>query len=77
MHSIPHVYINCGHVHGYHSWGESHAQNENLDENDRICPICREVYFRFVLNVFFQEMALFYCIFYLCKLCFNYENVSI
>jgi len=42
MHSIPHVYINCGHVHGYHSWGESHAQNENLDENDRICPICRE-----------------------------------
>ena len=62
MHSIPHVYINCGHVHGYHSWGESHAQNENLDENDRICPICREVYFLFALNAFSGNGCL-YCTF--------------
>eukprot|EP00795_Rhopilema_esculentum_P011034 gene11034-19879_t len=42
MHAIPHVYISCGHVHGYHSWGKTHAPSERLEESERTCPICRE-----------------------------------
>ena len=39
--SAPHVYINCGHVHGFHVWGKSTDQTEE----ERPCPICREVCF--------------------------------
>lgn len=42
VHAIPHVYIHCGHVHGYHSWGKSHTMHESFDGDDRTCPICRE-----------------------------------
>ena len=37
----PHVYINCGHVHGFHVWGKSTDQTEE----ERPCPICQEVCF--------------------------------
>ncbi|XP_078593323.1 E3 ubiquitin-protein ligase pellino homolog 2-like isoform X1 [Branchiostoma floridae x Branchiostoma japonicum] len=34
----PYVYLNCGHVHGHHLWGQK--ENEN---GDRECPMCRTV----------------------------------
>uniref|UniRef100_A0A8C4SUL2 E3 ubiquitin-protein ligase pellino homolog 1-like n=1 Tax=Erpetoichthys calabaricus TaxID=27687 RepID=A0A8C4SUL2_ERPCA len=33
----PWVYLNCGHVHGYHNWGNK----EERDGKDRECPMCR------------------------------------
>lgn len=33
----PYVYLNCGHVHGQHSWGKG----DNTD--NCICPMCRKV----------------------------------
>ncbi|CAO2640770.1 E3 ubiquitin-protein ligase pellino homolog 1, partial [Lemmus lemmus] len=35
----PWVYLNCGHVHGYHNWGNK----EERDGKDRECPMCRSV----------------------------------
>lgn len=35
----PWVYLNCGHVHGYHDWGNK----EERDGKDRECPMCRSV----------------------------------
>eukprot|EP00794_Sanderia_malayensis_P015840 gene15840-17436_t len=40
--SVPHIYIHCGHVHGYHSWGKLHSIHQSFDDDDRTCPICRE-----------------------------------
>ena len=34
----PYVYLNCGHVHGQHSWGKDGVSNTNCT-----CPMCREV----------------------------------
>ncbi|XP_064623942.1 E3 ubiquitin-protein ligase pellino homolog 2-like [Lineus longissimus] len=31
----PFVYLNCGHVHGQHDWGQ------DTDSNERMCPMCR------------------------------------
>ncbi|XP_031569290.1 E3 ubiquitin-protein ligase pellino homolog 1-like isoform X2 [Actinia tenebrosa] len=36
----PHVYIKCGHVHGFHDW--SGPKNDGIDEKTRTCPICRQ-----------------------------------
>lgn len=33
----PYVYINCGHVHGQHSWGKGE------DTNNCTCPMCLKV----------------------------------
>ncbi|MGH0159857.1 UNVERIFIED_CONTAM: hypothetical protein FKN15_067647 [Acipenser sinensis] len=33
----PWVYLNCGHVHGYHNWGNK----EERDSKERECPMCR------------------------------------
>ncbi|MGH0137900.1 UNVERIFIED_CONTAM: hypothetical protein FKN15_074456 [Acipenser sinensis] len=33
----PWVYLNCGHVHGYHNWGNK----EERDGKERECPMCR------------------------------------
>ncbi|XP_014745680.1 PREDICTED: E3 ubiquitin-protein ligase pellino homolog 1 isoform X1 [Sturnus vulgaris] len=35
----PWVYLNCGHVHGYHNWGNK----EERDGKDRECPMCRSI----------------------------------
>ncbi|XP_051936166.1 E3 ubiquitin-protein ligase pellino homolog 1b isoform X1 [Hippocampus zosterae] len=34
----PWVYLRCGHVHGYHDWGNRH---EERDGRQRECPMCR------------------------------------
>lgn len=36
----PWVYLACGHVHGYHNWGNRSAQEPNAQ---RECPMCRVV----------------------------------
>lgn len=36
----PWVYLACGHVHGYHNWGNRSAQEPNTQ---RECPMCRVV----------------------------------
>jgi len=33
----PYVYLNCGHVHGQHSWGKG------VDVNNCTCPMCLKV----------------------------------
>ena len=33
----PYVYLNCGHVHGQHSWGKG------IDVNNCTCPMCLKV----------------------------------
>ncbi|KAG9344196.1 hypothetical protein JZ751_010865 [Albula glossodonta] len=33
----PWVYLHCGHVHGYHNWGN----REECEGRDRECPMCR------------------------------------
>lgn len=35
----PWVYLRCGHVHGYHTWGGRH--NPEAEGRERECPICR------------------------------------
>uniref|UniRef100_H2ZZS7 Pellino E3 ubiquitin protein ligase family member 3 n=1 Tax=Latimeria chalumnae TaxID=7897 RepID=H2ZZS7_LATCH len=35
----PWVYVNCGHVHGYHNWGF----RKEKGGNERECPMCRRV----------------------------------
>jgi pellino protein len=34
---VPHVYLKCGHVHGYHTWNSSMHEGE-----ERVCPLCRQ-----------------------------------
>ena len=34
----PYVYLNCGHVHGQHSWGKG------VDVNNCTCPMCFKAY---------------------------------
>ncbi|XP_028409832.1 E3 ubiquitin-protein ligase pellino homolog 1-like [Dendronephthya gigantea] len=34
----PHVYVKCGHVHGFHTWNSSMFEGE-----ERTCPMCRQV----------------------------------
>nr|CDS33221.1 protein pellino 1 [Hymenolepis microstoma] len=39
--SQPHVYLNCGHVHGYHDWRP--IGEHTVGERDkRTCPLCRQ-----------------------------------
>ncbi|XP_046849104.1 E3 ubiquitin-protein ligase pellino homolog 1-like isoform X2 [Xenia sp. Carnegie-2017] len=35
----PYVYLKCGHVHGYHTWNNA----QKVEEEQRICPVCRQV----------------------------------
>ncbi|KAK3710530.1 hypothetical protein QZH41_009356, partial [Actinostola sp. cb2023] len=35
----PHVYIKCGHVHGFHGWNSPN----NRDQKSRTCPICLQM----------------------------------
>lgn len=38
----PWVYLQCGHVHGYHNWGNHREEREGRDrDRDRECPMCR------------------------------------
>ncbi|XP_061084807.1 E3 ubiquitin-protein ligase pellino homolog 1b, partial [Conger conger] len=38
----PWVYLRCGHVHGYHSWGGGRAPGPGPEEErERECPMCR------------------------------------
>uniref|UniRef100_A0A8C4X2I7 Pellino E3 ubiquitin protein ligase family member 3 n=1 Tax=Erpetoichthys calabaricus TaxID=27687 RepID=A0A8C4X2I7_ERPCA len=37
----PWVYVNCGHVHGYHNWG--FRKEKGGSGNERECPMCRRV----------------------------------
>uniref|UniRef100_A0A158R6U6 Gelsolin-like domain-containing protein n=1 Tax=Taenia asiatica TaxID=60517 RepID=A0A158R6U6_TAEAS len=39
--SQPHVYLNCGHVHGYHDWQPNNQQSSS-EPNNRTCPLCRQ-----------------------------------
>ncbi|KAM7542204.1 hypothetical protein Aperf_G00000009591 [Anoplocephala perfoliata] len=39
--SQPHVYLNCGHVHGYHNWQPRGEQNTG-EQDKRTCPLCRQ-----------------------------------
>jgi pellino protein len=43
MERTPMVYLMCGHVHGHHNWGIK-------KDNQRECPLCRKVSFRWSLN---------------------------
>ncbi|XP_070578036.1 E3 ubiquitin-protein ligase pellino homolog 2-like isoform X2 [Ptychodera flava] len=36
----PYVYLKCGHVHGYHSWG---VRQSSKEDSERTCPLCREI----------------------------------
>ena len=40
----PYVYLNCGHVHGQHSWGKG------VDMNNCTCPMCLKVYMLLVYH---------------------------
>lgn len=37
----PWVYLNCGHVHGYHNWGNRDAERDGREGRERECPMCR------------------------------------
>lgn len=37
----PWVYLHCGHVHGYHNWGNHHEKREGHEGCLRECPMCR------------------------------------
>ena len=37
----PWVYLQCGHVHGYHNWGNHLEEREGRDGRHRECPMCR------------------------------------
>ncbi|CAG00305.1 unnamed protein product, partial [Tetraodon nigroviridis] len=37
----PWVYLQCGHVHGYHNWGNPREEREGREGRDRECPMCR------------------------------------
>ncbi|VDM19041.1 unnamed protein product, partial [Hydatigera taeniaeformis] len=39
--SQPHVYLNCGHVHGYHDWQPNDRQSSS-ERDKRTCPLCRQ-----------------------------------
>jgi hypothetical protein len=41
----PFVYLNCGHVHGQHDWGQ------DTESNERMCPMCRTVSASFCPNI--------------------------
>eukprot|EP00064_Thunnus_orientalis_P009905 superscaffoldBa00001285_g9931 len=37
----PWVYLQCGHVHGYHNWGNHREEREGREGRHRECPMCR------------------------------------
>uniref|UniRef100_A0A3B5M3H4 Pellino E3 ubiquitin protein ligase 1b n=1 Tax=Xiphophorus couchianus TaxID=32473 RepID=A0A3B5M3H4_9TELE len=37
----PWVYLQCGHVHGYHNWGNHREEREGREGRLRECPMCR------------------------------------
>lgn len=37
----PWVYLQCGHVHGYHNWGNHREEREGREGRYRECPMCR------------------------------------
>ncbi|KAI5609606.1 E3 ubiquitin-protein ligase pellino-like 1-like [Silurus asotus] len=39
----PWVYMNCGHVHGYHNWGFRREKDKAVGAAERECPMCRKV----------------------------------
>ncbi|KAL5107397.1 hypothetical protein TcWFU_001802 [Taenia crassiceps] len=39
--SQPHVYLICGHVHGYHNW-QPNNQLSSSEPDNRTCPLCRQ-----------------------------------
>ncbi|VDM02148.1 unnamed protein product [Schistocephalus solidus] len=52
----PFVYLNCGHVHGWHPW--RHRNDPNDRSADRTCPLCRQAS-RFVPLTFGEEVAFY------------------
>uniref|UniRef100_A0A5K3EPJ7 Gelsolin-like domain-containing protein n=1 Tax=Mesocestoides corti TaxID=53468 RepID=A0A5K3EPJ7_MESCO len=55
--SQPHVYLNCGHVHGYHDWQPNMGQSSNRRDK-RTCPLCRQTS-RFVRLSIGEEVGFF------------------
>nr|CDS19085.1 protein pellino 1 [Echinococcus granulosus] len=53
----PHVYLNCGHVHGYHDWQPSNQQFSS-EQDKRTCPLCRQTS-RFVRISVGEEVGFF------------------
>ncbi|KAA0711122.1 E3 ubiquitin-protein ligase pellino -like protein 1 [Triplophysa tibetana] len=37
----PWVYLKCGHVHGYHNWGNRDVERDGREGRERECPMCR------------------------------------
>ncbi|XP_061915471.1 E3 ubiquitin-protein ligase pellino homolog 1b isoform X1 [Entelurus aequoreus] len=37
----PWAYLRCGHVHGYHNWGNHREEREGRERCQRECPMCR------------------------------------
>ncbi|XP_034407491.1 E3 ubiquitin-protein ligase pellino homolog 1b isoform X1 [Cyclopterus lumpus] len=37
----PWVYLQCGHVHGFHNWGHQREEREGREGRQRECPMCR------------------------------------
>nr|VZI13791.1 unnamed protein product [Spirometra erinaceieuropaei] len=52
----PFVYLNCGHVHGWHPW--RHRNDPDDRSADRTCPLCRQAS-RFVPLTFGEEVAFY------------------